>query len=99
MISNPIMVTYKFPSFHVSTALYNFIGVVENKKVTKFDIARKCIDYAREHNLLDPSNQTRICPDAKLKQLFNLGDNEPMILVCMSKYINPHICSTSYCSG
>lgn len=87
---------YNVRRFHVSNQLYTFLNVPYTVKVSKLLIIKKCIEYAKEHNIINYESKI-ITPDPPLRTLFNIPDNQPMLLTTMSKYINPHICSTSRC--
>lgn len=74
----------------ISPELCDFMGVEHNTFVSRTDVTKHINSYIKTHKLQDAVNKTVINPDAKLKTLLNITDNEVVEYFSLQKRLNPH---------
>lgn len=80
----------------ISDELAVFLEKDKGTKMARTEVTREINMYIRLHNLQDPSNGRKINPDAKLRSLLKVTNNDELTYFNLQRYMSPHfICSTS----
>ena len=92
--SRPIS-THRVPSGFVrptkiSDELAVFLGKPVGTEMARTDVSRLINSYLRINNLQDPRNGRNINPDAKLRALLKLGENDELTYFNLQKYMKHH---------
>lgn len=74
----------------ISDELCEFIGVPLGSEQSRTDITRFINSYVKEHNLNNPQNRREIFPDAKLKKILNVSDNDKVSYFVLQRLISHH---------
>lgn len=74
----------------ISDELCQFIGVPTGTEQSRTDITRFINSYVKEHNLNNPQNRREIFPDAKLKKILNVSDNDKVSYFVLQRLISHH---------
>ncbi len=74
----------------ISNELCDFIGVPHGTEKSRTDITRYINSYVKEHNLNKPTNRRVILPDAKLKAILNVKDDEEVTFFILQRLISHH---------
>lgn len=65
-------------NYHISDELANFLNKPKRSVMTKIEVTREIRDYIRKNNLQDPTEEREYTPDAKLKKLFTLSQQDKL---------------------
>ena len=87
--------THRVPSSFVrptkiSDELAVFLGKPVGTEMARTDVSRLINSYLRINNLQDPQNGRVINPDAKLRALLKLGENDELTYFNLQKYMKHH---------
>lgn len=74
----------------ISDELCDFLGVPHGTEKSRTDVTRFINAYVKEHNLNNPSNKRVILPDAKLKSILNVKDDEEVTFFILQRLISHH---------
>lgn len=74
----------------ISDELCDFIGVPHGTEKSRTEVTRFINAYVKEHNLNNPKNRRVIIPDAKLKSILNVKDNEEVTFFILQRLISHH---------
>jgi chromatin remodeling complex protein RSC6 len=74
----------------ISDELAEFLGKPVGTEMARTDVSRHINSYIRDHNLQDQQNGRKINPDAKLRALLKLGENDELTYFNLQKYMNHH---------
>ena len=74
----------------ISNELAEFLGKPVGSEMVRTDVSRLINSYIRVNNLQDPQNGRRINPDAKLRALLRIGQNEELTYFNLQKYMKHH---------
>jgi len=92
--SKPIA-THRVPSGFVrpskiSNELAMFLGKPVGTEMARTDVSRLINSYIRNNNLQDPQNGRTINPDAKLRTLLKIDENDELTYFNLQKYMKHH---------
>lgn len=74
----------------ISDELCDFLGVPHGTEKSRTDVTRFINAYVKEHNLNNPANKRVILPDAKLKSILNVKDDEEVTFFILQRLISHH---------
>ena len=74
----------------ISDELAMFLGKPVGSEMARTDVSRLINGYIRVNNLQDPKNGRNINPDAKLRVLLKIGQNEELTYFNLQKYMKHH---------
>lgn len=74
----------------ISNELAEFLGKPVDTEMRQTDVSRLINSYIRVNNLQDPKNGRTINPDAKLRALLTIGENDELTYFNLQKYMNHH---------
>jgi chromatin remodeling complex protein RSC6 len=74
----------------ISSVLCEFMGLEPDTMVSRTDVTKYINSYIKTHKLQDPVNKTVINPDAKLRKVLDVADNEIVEYFSLQKRLNPH---------
>jgi chromatin remodeling complex protein RSC6 len=75
---------------NVTKELCEFMNKTEGTKIARTEVTKALVSYIKENNLSYSENNQIIIPDAKLKQLLGLKDDDSLTYFNMQKYMNKH---------
>jgi chromatin remodeling complex protein RSC6 len=74
----------------ISDELCTFMNKEKNELVARTDVTRYIIKYVKENALQNKENGQIIEPNAELKTLLNVGDEDKLTYFNIQKFMNPH---------
>ena len=74
----------------ISNELAEFLGKPVGTEMARTDVSRLINSYIRVNNLQDPQNGRNINPDAKLRTLLKIDENDELNYFNLQKYMRPH---------
>jgi chromatin remodeling complex protein RSC6 len=74
----------------ISNELAEFLGKPVGTEMARTDVSRYINSYIRAKHLQDPQNGRRINPDAKLRALLKIGENDELTYFNFQKYMKHH---------
>ena len=74
----------------ISKELATFLGKPAGTEMARTEVTREINQYIREHKLQDPANGRRILPDAKLRKLLRVPQNDELTYFNLQRYMSPH---------
>lgn len=74
----------------ISDELALFLGKSAGTKMKRTDVTREINKYIMNNHLRQIGDTRKINPDIKLKQLFNLKDEDELTYFNLQRYITPH---------
>ena len=74
----------------ISDELAKFLGKPVGTEMARTEVSRHINTYIRAHNLQDPKNGRTINPDAKLRALLTIGENDELTYFNLQKYMKHH---------
>jgi len=74
----------------ISDELAEFLGKPIGTEISRTNVSSHINTYIRIHNLQDPQNGRKINPDAKLRALLRIGQNEELSYFNLQKYMKHH---------
>ena len=74
----------------ISNELAMFLGKPVGTEMARTDVTRELNKYIHAHNLQDKENGRKIHPDAKLRSLLRLGQNDELNYFNLQKYMRHH---------
>ena len=74
----------------ISQELATFLKKPSGTEMKRTDVTKEINKYIREHKLQDPSNGRKILPDAKLRKLLSVPQNEELTYFNLQRYMSPH---------
>jgi chromatin remodeling complex protein RSC6 len=74
----------------LSEELCEFMGVAKGTSMARTEVTRMINEYIKKNNLQDASDKRHILPDAKLKKILNLGDEDKLTYFNLQKYMKHH---------
>jgi chromatin remodeling complex protein RSC6 len=74
----------------ISDELATFLGKPVGTEISRTNVSSHINTYIRIHNLQDPQNGRKINPDAKLRTLLRIGQNEELTYFNLQKYMKHH---------
>ena len=74
----------------ISDELATFLGKPVGTEMARTDVSRLINGYIRVSNLQDPQNGRKINPDAKLRSLLRIGQNDELTYFNLQKYMKHH---------
>lgn len=74
----------------ISNELAAFLGKSNGSEMARTEVTREINTYIRDKKLQDESNGRRILPDAKLKKLLKLKDDDELTYFNLQRYMSPH---------
>jgi upstream activation factor subunit UAF30 len=74
----------------ISNELAAFLGKSNGSEMARTEVTREINTYIRDKKLQDESNGRRILPDAKLKKLLKLKDDDLLTYFNLQRFMSPH---------
>ena len=74
----------------ISDELAVFLGKPVGTEMSRTDVSCLINRYIRINNLQDPQNGRRINPDAKLRSILTIGENDELTYFNFQRYIKHH---------
>lgn len=74
----------------LSDQLCDFMGVTKGTSMARTEVTRMINEYIKKNNLQDANDKRHIIPDAKLKQILNLGNDDKLTYFNLQKYMKHH---------
>ena len=74
----------------ISDELAKFLGKPVGTEMPRIDVSRHINNYIRVHKLQDQQNGRRINPDAKLRSILSIGENDELTYFNLQKYMKHH---------
>lgn len=74
----------------ISSELAAFLGKANGSEMARTEVTREINTYIRDKSLQDKENGRRILPDAKLKKLLKLKDDDELTYFNLQKFMSPH---------
>jgi hypothetical protein len=74
----------------ISDELADFLGVATGIELARTDVTKEITAYIRAEKLQDETNGRNIHPDAKLKKLLQITDDEKLTYFNLQKFMAPH---------
>ena len=74
----------------ISDELATFLGKPVGTEMARTDVSRLINNYIRYNNLQDPQNGRKINPDAKLRSILTIEDNDELTYFNLQKYMRHH---------
>lgn len=74
----------------ISQELASFLKKPDGTEMKRTDVTKEINKYIRENKLQDPSNGRKILPDAKLRKLLRVPQNEELTYFNLQRYMSPH---------
>jgi chromatin remodeling complex protein RSC6 len=74
----------------ISQELATFLKKPSGTEMKRTDVTKEINKYIREHKLQDPTNGRKILPDAKLRKLLRVPQNEELTYFNLQRYMSPH---------
>jgi chromatin remodeling complex protein RSC6 len=74
----------------ITVELSKFLGKPKGTLMARTEVTRELNKYIREHKLQDPANGRKINPNAPLRKLLKVPDNEELTYFNLQKYMSPH---------
>ena len=71
----------------VPADIVKFFKLDADEQLARTDIIKKIYEYVKEHDLKDKKNGSIMYPDAKLKKLLKIKDDEELTIHTVSKYL------------
>lgn len=84
--ADPSKSYFKKP-LQVTDELCSFLGKDKGTQLTRADVTKEVVAYARLHNLMDKQN---INADAALRKLLGITENDNLSILTLQKYLNHH---------
>lgn len=75
----------------ISTEMCDFLKIPHGTLMSRTEVTKNINTYVSQNNLKDPVNGRIIRPDAVLKKLLRVKDNDEVTFFHMQKLLNPHI--------
>lgn len=75
----------------ISNEMCDFMKISRGSEKSRTEVTRSINQYIKANNLNNPTNKRLIIPDATLKKLLSLKDNEQISFFHMQKYLTPHV--------
>lgn len=79
----------------ISNELSSFLGKSSGIEMARTEVTKYITQYIKDHGLQNPDNKRHILPDAKLKNLLNVKDNEEVTYFNLQKYMKHHFPKTT----
>jgi len=94
-IPRPISTHRRVPSGFVtptkiSNELATFLGKPLGTEMSRIDVSRYINGYIRANKLQDQQNGEKINPDAKLRSILTIGENDELTYFNLQKYMKHH---------
>jgi upstream activation factor subunit UAF30 len=74
----------------ISNELAAFLGKSNGSEMARTEVTREINTYIRDKSLQDKENGRRILPDAKLKKLLKLKDDDELTYFNLQRFMSPH---------
>ena len=74
----------------ISNELATFLGKAIGSEMARTEVTREINAYIRDKSLQDKENGRRILPDAKLKKLLKLKDEDELTYFNLQRFMSPH---------
>jgi chromatin remodeling complex protein RSC6 len=74
----------------ISNELAAFLGKSNGSEMARTEVTREINAYIRDKKLQDETNGRRILPDAKLKKLLKLKDDDELTYFNLQRFMSPH---------
>ena len=74
----------------ISSELAAFLGKANGSEMARTEVTREINTYIRDKSLQDKENGRRILPDAKLKKLLKLKDDDELTYFNLQRFMSPH---------
>jgi len=74
----------------ISNELAEFLGKPIGYEISRIDVSSIINRYIRINNLQDPQNGRKIIPDAKLRSILTIGENDELTYFNFQRYIKHH---------
>lgn len=74
----------------LSSPLCEFLGVDAGTELARTDVTKRINAYVKEHELQNPENKKIILPDAKLRSLLYLSDDDELTYFNLQGFMKPH---------
>lgn len=74
----------------ISNELATFLGKAIGSEMARTEVTREINAYIRDKSLQDKENGRRILPDAKLKKLLKLKDDDELTYFNLQRFMSPH---------
>lgn len=74
----------------ISQELATFLKKPSGTEMKRTDVTKEINKYIRENKLQDPTNGRKILPDAKLRKLLRVPQNEELTYFNLQRYMSPH---------
>lgn len=74
----------------ITEELAIFLGKDKGTEMARTEVTREINAYIRAHNLQDPSNGRRILPDAELRKLLRVPQDEELTYFNLQRYMSHH---------
>jgi chromatin remodeling complex protein RSC6 len=73
----------------ITDELCAFLKIPAGSVMSRTDVTRRINAYIKEHNLNKPENKRIILPDAALRKILAVKDNEEVSFFSLQKYLSP----------
>lgn len=74
----------------LSEQLCEFLALPKGSSLARTEVTRIINQYVKTHSLQDKEDKRRIVPDAKLKSIMTLGENDKLTYFNLQSYIKHH---------
>jgi chromatin remodeling complex protein RSC6 len=75
----------------ISDEMCDFLKIAHGTQMSRTEVTKNINTYVSTNNLKDPVNGRIIRPDAVLKKLLRVSDDDEITFFHMQKLLNPHI--------
>lgn len=79
----------------ISSELAAFLGKAAGSEMARTEVTREINTYIRDKSLQDKENGRRILPDAKLKKLLKLKDDDELTYFNLQRFMSPHFATAA----
>lgn len=74
----------------LSDQLCEFMNIAKGTSMARTEVTRMINEYIKKNNLQDAGDKRHIIPDAKLKQILNLGADDKLTYFNLQKFMKHH---------
>lgn len=75
---------------HISDELASFLGLEAGKEISRVDVCKLLYAYIKNHNLQDATNGRKIIPNAPLKTLLRIKDEDQLTYFNLQSFLKTH---------
>jgi chromatin remodeling complex protein RSC6 len=72
----------------ITDEMHEFLSVPKGTEISRTDVTRRVNAYIKEHNLYNPTNKRIIVPDAKLRKILGVKDDQEVTFFNLQRFLS-----------